>query len=99
MATGTPSVAVTGVAVATPYRSGPPHNRPAPRRRSPTLRRAFPYLLLAPAILYLLVITLYPGLFAIYQSLFVVKFLSWNWTGFGNYALILKDREDRKSVV
>ena len=91
MATDTPSVAVTGVAKATPYRSGP--GRTAPRRRSPVLRRAFPYLLLAPAILYLLVITLYPGLFAIYQSLFVVKFLNWNWTGFGNYALILKDRE------
>ncbi len=63
------------------------------RRRSPLLRKAFPYLLLTPALLYLMAITLYPGLFAIYQSLFVVKFLNWNWTGFGNYAQILRDRE------
>ena len=74
-----------GVAQATP--------KPAPRRRSPALRKAFPYLLLAPALAYLLVITLYPGLFAIYQSLFVVKFLSWSWTGLGNYSAILQDRE------
>ena len=66
---------------------------PKLRRRSPFLRKAFPYLLLAPAMLYLLAITLYPGLFAIYQSLFVVKFLSWTWTGLGNYELILRDRE------
>jgi multiple sugar transport system permease protein len=66
---------------------------PALRRRSPALRRAFPYLLLTPALLYLLAITLYPGIFAIYQSLFVVKFLTWEWTGVGNYALILRDRE------
>ena len=70
-----------------------PSNALVRRRRSPALRAAFPYLLLAPAITYLLVITLYPGLFAIYQSLFVVKFLNWNWTGLGNYAAILKDRE------
>ena len=63
------------------------------RRRSPLLRKAFPYLLLTPALLYLMAITLYPGLFAIYQSLFVVKFLNWNWTGSGNYAQILRDRE------
>jgi multiple sugar transport system permease protein len=66
---------------------------PELRRRSPFLREAFPYLLLAPALVYLLAITLYPGLFAIYQSLFVVKFLSWTWTGLGNYRLILQDRE------
>lgn len=63
------------------------------RRRSPVLRKAFPYLLLTPALLYLLAITLYPGLFAIYQSLFVVKFLTWSWTGLGNYQAILQDRE------
>jgi len=63
------------------------------RRRSPALRKAFPYLLVGPAIVYLLVITLYPGLFAIYQSLFVVKFVSWTWTGYGNYLRILQDRE------
>ncbi len=66
---------------------------PKLRRRSPRLRKAFPYLLLTPAMLYLLAITLYPGLFAIYQSLFVVKFLSWTWTGTGNYSAILQDRE------
>jgi len=66
---------------------------PKPRRRSPLLRKAFPYLLLTPALLYLMAITLYPGLFAIYQSLFVVRFLSWTWTGFGNYSAILQDRE------
>jgi multiple sugar transport system permease protein len=85
MRTDAPSVPAKGVAQATP--------KPAPRRRSPALRRAFPYLLLAPALAYLLVITLYPGLFAIYQSLFVVKFLTWEWTGFGNYSAILQDRE------
>lgn len=88
MRTDAPSVPAGGVAPATPNRPGNP-----PRRRSPALRKAFPYLLLAPAMIYLLVITLYPGLFAIYQSLFVVKFVNWTWTGFGNYALILKDRE------
>jgi multiple sugar transport system permease protein len=88
MRTDAPSVPAGGVALATPDRPGNP-----PRRRSPALRKAFPYLLLAPAMIYLLVITLYPGLFAIYQSLFVVKFVNWTWTGFGNYALILKDRE------
>lgn len=88
MPTDAPSVPAKGVAQVTP-------DRPAksPRRRNPALRRAFPYLLLAPAVAYLLVITLYPGLFAIYQSLFVVKFLNWSWTGFGNYSLILRDRE------
>jgi multiple sugar transport system permease protein len=88
MRTDAPSVPAGGVAPATPNRSGNP-----PHRRSPALRKAFPYLLLAPAMIYLLVITLYPGLFAIYQSLFVVKFVNWTWTGFGNYALILQDRE------
>jgi multiple sugar transport system permease protein len=88
MRTDAPSVPAGGVAPATPNRSGNP-----PRRRSPALRKAFPYFLLAPAMIYLLVITLYPGLFAIYQSLFVVKFVNWTWTGFGNYALILQDRE------
>ncbi len=57
------------------------------------LRAAFPYLLLAPAMIYLLAITLYPGLFAIYQSFFVVRFVSWTWTGLGNYSAILQDRE------
>ena len=78
------TVGQPGVAKAAPNR---------PRRRSPRLRRAFPYLLLTPAMLYLLAITLYPGLFAVYQSLFVVKFLNWTWTGYGNYAEILRDRE------
>lgn len=88
MTTEAPSVAATGVAKAAPdRRSGPV------RRRSPALRKAFPYLLLAPALAYLLAITLYPGIFAIYQSLFVVKFVNWTWTGLGNYALIVKDRE------
>ena len=86
--TDAPSVPAEGVAQATPSRLTKP-----PRRRSPALRRAFPYLLLAPAIAYLLVITLYPGLFAIYQSLFVVKFLTWEWNGLGNYSTILQDRE------
>jgi multiple sugar transport system permease protein len=63
------------------------------RRRSAAARRAFPYLLLAPALIYLMAITLYPGVFAIYQSLFVVKFLTWDWTGLGNYQAILQDRE------
>jgi multiple sugar transport system permease protein len=85
MRTDAPSVPAKGVATATP--------KPAPRRRSPVLRKAFPYLLLAPALTYLLVITLYPGIFAIYQSLFVVKFLNWEWAGFGNYSSILQDRE------
>ena len=84
MAPVAPRVGTEGVAKATPDRL---------RRRSPRMRAAFPYLLLTPAMLYLLAITLYPGLFAIYQSLFVVKFLNWTWTGFGNYAAILKDRE------
>lgn len=88
MRTDAPSVPARGVASATPHRPANPL-----RRRSPALRKAFPYLLLAPAMIYLLVITLYPGLFAIYQSLFVVKFLNWTWTGFGNYAQILRDRE------
>ena len=88
MRTDTPSVPARGVASATPDSPANPL-----RRRSPALRKAFPYLLLAPAMIYLLVITLYPGLFAIYQSLFVVKFLNWTWTGFGNYAQILRDRE------
>ena len=87
MRTDTPSVPARGVASATPDSPANPL-----RRRSPALRKAFPYLLLAPAMIYLLVITLYPGLFAIYQSLFVVKFLNWTWTGFGNYAQILRDR-------
>ncbi len=81
-------VPAQGVAQAAPDRRGT-----LPRRRSPLLRKAFPYLLLAPAMVYLLAITLYPGLFAIYQSLFVVKFLTWTWTGFGNYSAILQDRE------
>lgn len=85
MGTDAPSVLAAGVVQATP--------KPASRNRSPLLRKAFPYLLLAPALAFLLVITLYPGLFAIYQSLFVVKFLSWTWTGFGNYSTILQDRE------
>lgn len=84
MSPDAPRVRTEGVAKATPDRL---------RRRSPRMRAAFPYLLLTPALLYLLAITLYPGLFAIYQSLFVVKFLNWTWTGFGNYAAILKDRE------
>jgi multiple sugar transport system permease protein len=88
MGTDAPSVPAQGVAKATLDRQ-----RTSPKRRSPALRKAFPYLLLAPAMLYLLAITLYPGLFAIYQSLFVVKFLNWSWTGYGNYTLILQDRE------
>ena len=79
-----PRVRTKEVAKATSYRL---------RRRSPLLRKAFPYLLLTPAMLYLMAITLYPGLFAIYQSLFVVKFLSWTWAGYDNYAQILRDRE------
>ena len=88
MATDTSSVAVAGVASATPKR--PSHHK---RRRSPRLRKAFPYLLLAPAVIYLLAITLYPGVFAIYQSLFVVRFNTWTWEGLGNYSDILQSRE------
>lgn len=88
MRTDAPSVPAGGVALATPHRPTNP-----PRRRNPALRHAFPYLLLSPALAYLLVITLYPGLFAIYQSLFVVNFLTWEWTGFGNYSDIVQDRE------
>lgn len=88
MAADAPPIPVPEAAAA------PSGRRPGPvRRRSRARRRAFPYLLLAPAVTYLLAITLYPGAFAIYQSLFVVRFVNWTWNGFGNYALILQDRE------
>ena len=63
------------------------------RRRSRTMRRLFPYLLVAPAVLYLMMITLYPGVFAIWQSLYFVRFNTWTFVGWENYADLLADRE------
>ena len=63
------------------------------RRRGPLRRKLFPYLLVAPAVIYLLSITLYPGAYALYQSFYYIKFNTWRFIGFDNYAKLLGDPE------